>query len=82
MKQAQIQPPHSRKHMAMASRHLAPRTSAEGRATTALNLLENNGYRDFSTFKRVGRDFEISANENGKTVTVVVDPDTKTVRTQ
>ena len=89
MKQAQTQPPRTSKHRALAARHIAPREGElvprEGehnRATTALNLLVDNGYRDFSTFHSMGSDFAITANQDGKTVNVVVNPDTKTVRTQ
>ena len=81
-KQAQMQPPRTSKHRVMAARHIAPRSTERDRATTALNLLESNGYRDFSTFRPAGRDYEITTNRNGKSMTVVVNPDTKTVRTQ
>jgi hypothetical protein len=82
MRQAQTQPPRTSKHRAMAARHVAPREGEHDRATTALNLLVDNGYRDFSTFHSMGRDFAITASQGGRTVTVVVNPDTKTVRTQ
>lgn len=70
------------KHAAMASRRGERSPASAARATTALNVLEDHGYRDFSSFRPTGRDFEITANQNGKTVTVVVNPDSKTVRTQ
>src|SRR5262249_51791994 len=57
MKQAQSQPPRTSKHRAMASRRYEPRAPGHDRATTALNLLEERGYRDFSNFHQVGRDF-------------------------
>jgi hypothetical protein len=46
-----------------------------------LNLLEANGYRDFSTFRQMGHEFAIITSQNGKTVTVLADPQTKTIRT-
>jgi hypothetical protein len=66
----------------MAARRREEGMESHDRATTALNVLEANGYRDFSTFHPMGHDFAISANQNGKTVTVVVDPESKTVRTE
>lgn len=68
------------KHRALASRRMEPRAGEHDRSTTALNLLVVNGYRDFSTFRAVGQEFEVTANQDGKTVTVMVNPDTKTVR--
>jgi hypothetical protein len=82
MSQTQTQPPRTSKHRALASRRV--RSGASRRhdpATAALNLLEANGYRDFSTFHRVGHEFAITTNQNGKTVTVLADPQTKTIRT-
>jgi hypothetical protein len=76
------QPSATTKHRAMASRRMEPRAGEHDRATTALNLLVVNGYRDFSTFRAVGQEFEATANQDGKTVTVMVNPDTKTVRPQ
>lgn len=70
------------KHAAIASRRGEISPASAARATTALNVLEDHGYRDFSSFRPTGRDFEITANQNGKTVMVVVDPDSKAVRTQ
>lgn len=81
-KQAQTQPPRTSKHRAMAARHVTPRSSEQDRATTALNLLEEKGYRDFSSFRPTGRDYEITAQKSGKSVTVVVNPDTKRVETR
>jgi hypothetical protein len=81
-KQAQIQAAKASKRGVMAARRHEPRTAEHDRATTALNLLEEKGYRDFSSLRPVGRDYEITANQNGKSVTVVVDPQTKTVRTR
>ena len=78
--QAQSQAPRTSKHRTIASRRYEPRRTERDPATTALNLLEEKGYRDFSSFHRSGRDFEVSANQNGRTVNVVVDPSRKTVR--
>jgi hypothetical protein len=81
-RQAQSQAPRTSKHRTMASRRYEPRRTERDPATTALNLLEERGYRNFSNFHQTGRDFEVSANQNGRTVNVVVDPFTKTVRPQ
>jgi hypothetical protein len=81
-KQAQTQSPRTSKRRAMAARHVTPRSSERDRATTALNLLEEKGYRDFSTFRPAGRDYEITTKQSGKSVTVLVNPDTKSVQTQ
>ena len=80
MSQAQTRPPRTSKHRAMVARRGEERMKSQDRATTALNVLEANGYRDFSTFHPMGRNFAITANQNGKKVTVVVDPATKSVR--
>jgi len=81
-KQAQSQAPNTSKHRVMASRRYERRATEPDGATTALNLLEQKGYRDFSSFHRTGRNYEINANRNGKSVTVLVNPDTKSVKTQ
>lgn len=81
-KQAQSQTPRTSKHRVMASRRYQERATERDPATTALNLLEEKGYRDFSSFHRSGRDYEITANRNGKSVNVMVNPETRTVRTQ
>lgn len=82
MKQAQSQPPRTSKHRAMAARRMKPRYAEHDRATTALNVLEDKGYRDFSSLRPEGRNYEITAQKSGKSVTVVVNPDTKSVQTQ
>jgi len=79
-KHAQSQAPRTSKHRTMAARRYEPRRTERDPATTALNVLEDKGYRDFSSFHRTGRDFEVSANQNGRSVNVVVDPVAKTVR--
>lgn len=50
------------------------------RATQALNLLEAKGYGDFKDFKADGNTFEAKVQQQGKTMTVVVDPLTKMVQ--
>ena len=72
MNQAQNQPRTS-KHRAMASRYTHSRMGEHDRATTALNLLEEKGYRDFTSLHPMGRDFEVTANQNGRNVNVVVE---------
>ena len=81
-KQAQSQAPKTHKHRVMASRRYERRATGDDRATTALNILEEKGYRDFSTLRPEGRGYAVTAEQNGKSVSVVVNPDTKTVRTQ
>lgn len=56
--------------------------SAGDRATAALNLLEANGYTQFSNFQRAGSDFEATVNRNGRQMTVVVDPDSGKITPQ
>ncbi len=65
----------------MAERGAQRRDSGDP-ATTALNLLEEHGYHDFSTFQRAGQDYEIKTKKNGSPLTVLVNPYTKTVQTQ
>jgi len=44
--------------------------------TRALNLLEANGYTDIKSFSKVGAAYQASVEQNGKMVTVTVDPAT------
>lgn len=44
--------------------------------TKALNLLEAAGYTDIKSFRSVGASFEASVDQNGKLITVTVDPGT------
>jgi len=53
--------------------------NTENRETAALNLLGANGYSDFTNFRTDGKNFEATVLRNGKTETVVVNPDAKTV---
>ena len=49
------------------------RTAA--RDTEALNLLEGQGYTDFTDFRPDGQDFDATVTQNGKTFAVKIDPD-------
>ncbi|HUK11410.1 MAG TPA: hypothetical protein VLX09_26320 [Stellaceae bacterium] len=51
----------------------------ENRETAALNLLGANGYSDFVNFRADGKNFEATVLRGGKTETVVVNPDARTV---
>ena len=72
---APAHPPMHKKAHAAALRHDAAGPQ-EARMTHALNLLEANGYGDFSNFKQDGRNFAATASRNGKEFTVIVNPDT------
>ena len=52
------------------------------RMTHALNLLEANGYGDFSHFQQSGKDFTATVRRNGHQVGVVVDPDANQITRQ
>ena len=54
--------------------------NGESRETDALNLLDAKGYPDFTNFRRDGRNFEATVTRDGKSETVWVDPDTKSVK--
>jgi uncharacterized membrane protein YkoI len=47
-----------------------------GRVEHALNLLEAQGYRDFTWIRPDGRDFDVGVRRGGKSMTLAVDPDT------
>lgn len=49
------------------------------RYTDALNLLEAKGYVNFSNFHKAGNDFQASVTRNGRQMTVMVDPDNRTI---
>jgi hypothetical protein len=49
------------------------------RDTEALNLLEAHGFGDFKDFHPVGQNFQATATVKGKQVTVMVNPDARTV---
>lgn len=52
------------------------------RATMALNALEAKGYVNFSNFRPDGRNFAAEVTKDGKTINVVVAPETGTVTVQ
>jgi hypothetical protein len=52
------------------------------RMTRALNLLEANGYGDFSNFQQSGNDFTARVTRNGKPFTLLVNPDTNQITRQ
>ena len=57
------------------SRHaMAPHAIPD--ATRALNLLEAQGYGNFTNFRRAGNDYDATVSQNGKTFPVTVDPAT------
>jgi len=73
-------PSHSAPVMPIA-RH--ERSDLQGdRMTHALNLLEANGYGDFSNFQQSGKDFTATVKRDGRPVGVVVNPDTNQIRRQ
>jgi hypothetical protein len=59
------------------------RNDAEAtRMTDALNLLEAQGYGDFTNFRQDGKNFAVTVTRNGRPQTVVADPDAATVTPQ
>lgn len=56
--------------------------AAEARMTHALNLLEADGYGDFTNFRQDGKNFEATVSRNSRQVTVLVDPDADQVSQQ
>lgn len=65
-----------------AARHDRREEAREARMTQALNLLEAKGYGDFTNFRADGKNFDATVTQNGKTVTVVVDPDASQITQQ
>lgn len=55
---------------------------AEARMTQALNMLEANGYGDFSDFKPAGTNFTAMVTRNNQHFAVTVDPDTNQITRQ
>lgn len=53
-----------------------------GRATTALNILEAQGYASFSDFGPSGSAFTALVNDNGEHFRVVINPDTGQISRQ
>ena len=50
------------------------------RATHALNLLEAQGFGQFSNFRRDGDIFSANVTKNGRTTTVLIDPSTNRIQ--
>ncbi|GEM_PF-4054868 len=71
---------HAAKMPAKSASHIRPvsRMNADA-ATTALNLLEAQGYGGFTNFRRNGRFYEATVSQSGKTFQVKVDPATRQV---
>jgi uncharacterized cupredoxin-like copper-binding protein len=55
---------------------------AEARMTRALNLLEANGYGDFSDFKPEGKNFAATVTRGDQHFTVTIDPDAGNISRQ
>ncbi|MDE2229621.1 MAG: hypothetical protein KGL11_11350 [Alphaproteobacteria bacterium] len=53
-----------------------------GRATIALNILEAQGYADFSDFRSVGGTFTALVHDGGSQFRVVINPDTGQISRQ
>ena len=64
---------------AAAVHHHAKAMAGEADATTALNLLEAQGYYGFTNFQRTGQNYTATVTQNGKTFQVTVDPRTRQV---
>ena len=57
-------------------------TAVGDRMTHALNLLEANGYGEFSNFRPAGKNFMATVTGNGQRFTVTIDPDSEQVTRQ
>ncbi|MGH7000215.1 MAG: PepSY domain-containing protein [Stellaceae bacterium] len=68
----------AKSHVAAARHHAKPMVE-EADATTALNLLEAQGYYGFTNFQRAGQNYTATVTQNGKTFQVTVDPRTRQV---
>jgi hypothetical protein len=55
---------------------------AGDRATKALNLLQANGYTQFSNFRPAGNEFEATVTRNGQQSVVIIDPDSGRISSQ
>ena len=51
-------------------------------ATKALNLLEAKGYGDFQNFRSHGTDFTATVKQDNRTLTLLIDPDSRTITTE
>jgi hypothetical protein len=49
------------------------------RATHALNMLEAQGYGQFSHFRQAGNDFTADVRKNGRTMQVLINPDSSQI---
>jgi Peptidase propeptide and YPEB domain len=67
---------------ATAGMALAADSGGANRMTEALNLLEAQGYGSFSNFKADGANYEATVSQNGKSFTVVINPDSGQVTRQ
>jgi len=68
----------AKSHVAAVHRRAEPMAN-EADATTALNLLEAQGYYGFTNFQRAGQNYTATVTQNGKTFQVTVDPRTRQV---
>ena len=68
----------AKSHVAAIHHHAKPMAEAAD-MTTALNLLEAQGYYGFTDFQRAGRNYIATVTQNGKTFQVTVDPHTRQV---
>jgi hypothetical protein len=71
----------------LATPALATTTSLQGlregnRATMALNALESQGYVNFSNFRADGRNFAADVTKGGKSMHILVAPETGTISVQ
>ena len=62
--------------------HTGALGSQGDRATTALNLLEANGYTSFSNFQPAGHDFQATVIRDGRPTVVTIDPDSGQITPQ
>ncbi len=72
---------HHHHRVAMTARR-GESSPAEQRETKALNVLEENGYGDFSDVKPDGSNFIATVNRDGSQVRVLVDPESGKVTPQ
>ena len=64
---------------------MSPKDSVGGdgtRDTKALNMLEAQGYTDFSNFRPDGKNFAADVTQGGKSRAVTIDPDSGTITPQ
>ncbi len=57
-------------------------TPTARRETKALNLIEANGYGDYTDFHAVGKNFAAQVDRHGQRLTVIANPDTGQVTQQ